>query len=538
MQAIKAESAKQTAALQEESRKQTALLKAESAKLTSESVKLTSAVEGLRSEIKKENEKLAKSLTAKFEAARDKIREDFEGRLSSEILIVSEKIDSVRNDNENEGTKLSATIDEVYACMSEKIDTDIKQTRETVVKFREYVDDKFRAVSGDMQQVKRNCDEILKVNATLAELQKKSGSGNSNATQATESGNAIVETVTTDQQAAPASGTDINTLPSTNGVDVVSDSACHESTSVLSQARNSGSCTNVNVTSEVRSRSVDLSELTLPSFTDSSKQVPLHFIRDLDLYFKLRQTPDHLKLPLTFRAIQEPIAKQWFSSTYDKLDSYDEFRKGFTTLLWNPNRQAGIRSQIYLDKHSPSSGESYVDHYIRYANLASSLDPPMTDMDLLSALTSHYESRVQQGLLCGNFKCTQDVLGYLAKVQGLNENRDNFRAPRRDYASGDTNRRHHLAPGRDDRPRDRGNNVNVRFMHGQTEQREPNFSNRRRHSANDREFYGCRQGRAEGNNSGRLNPDAQQFNPHMETSTINSGRNDRGQSNEVQNLNN
>jgi hypothetical protein len=51
---------------------------------------LTSAVESLRSEIKKENESLAKSLTANFEVAHDKIREDFEVRLNSEILIVSE----------------------------------------------------------------------------------------------------------------------------------------------------------------------------------------------------------------------------------------------------------------------------------------------------------------------------------------------------------------------------------------------------------------------------------------------------------------
>jgi hypothetical protein len=344
MQAVKAESAKQTAALQEESKKQTTLLKAESVKLTAESAKLTSALEGLRSEIKKENEKLAKSLTAKFEAAHDKIREDFEVRLNSEILIVSEKIDNLRKDNENEVIKLSATIDEVYASVSEKIDTDVTQTRETMAQFREYVDDKFRAVSGDMQQVRRNADEISKVNATLGELQNKSASGNSNTPQSTDSGNAIVRVITTDQQAASASRVDTNTLPSTNGVDVSSNSACHDSTSVVSQTSNSGVCTNVNMTSEVQSRSVDLSELTLPSFTDSSKQVLLHFIRDLDSYFKLRQTPDHLKLPLTFRAVQEPVAKQWFSSTYDKLNSYDEFRKGFTKLLWNPNCQAGIRS--------------------------------------------------------------------------------------------------------------------------------------------------------------------------------------------------
>ena len=133
-------------ALQEESKKQTA--------------KLTAAVESLRSEIKRDNEKLAKSLTTKFEAAHDKIREDFEVRVNSEILIVSERIENVRKDNENELVKLSSTIDEVYASVSEKIDADVTQTSEAMTQIKQYVDDKRRAVSGDMQQVRRNADEI------------------------------------------------------------------------------------------------------------------------------------------------------------------------------------------------------------------------------------------------------------------------------------------------------------------------------------------------------------------------------------------
>jgi len=397
MQGIKAESAKQTAALQEVSEKQTA-------KLTAESAKLTSSLESLKSEIKEENERLANSLAAKFEAAHDKIREDFEAKLSSEIITVSEKIDNVRKDNEGKISKLSSTIDEVYDSVSEKIDTNVNQTKEAIDQIREYVDDKFRAVLGDRRQVSKNADEISKAQATLGELQNKIASVSFNTPQSADSGNTIVRVISTDQQAAStSSGLGANIFPSTNGVSVSSNPACHDSTSIVSQTSNSGVYTNVNVTSEERNRSVDLNELTLPLFTDSSKQVPLHFIRDLDLYFRLKQTPDYLKLPLTFRAVQEPIAKQWFSSTYDKLNCYDEFRKGFTDLLWNPNRQEGIRSQIYLDKHTQNSGESYVDLYIRYANLASSLDPPMTDMDLLSALTSHYEPRGQQSLLCGNF---------------------------------------------------------------------------------------------------------------------------------------
>jgi hypothetical protein len=92
-----------------------------------------------------------------------------------------------------------------------------------------------------------------------------------------------------------------------------------------------------------------------------------------------------------------------FAVSLINLKSYNEFKKAFTELLWNPSRQASIRSSIYLGKYNPHSGDSYMDHYIRYANLASTLDPPMTDMDLLSAHTSHFEPRVQQGLICGIF---------------------------------------------------------------------------------------------------------------------------------------
>jgi hypothetical protein len=60
-----------------------------------------------------------------------------------------------------------------------------------------------------------------------------------------------------------------------------------------------------------------------------------------------------------------------------------------------------------------------MDHYIRYANLASTLDPPMTETDLLSALKSHFEPSVQQGLICGNFKNSQDALAFLSTGTAL-----------------------------------------------------------------------------------------------------------------------
>jgi hypothetical protein len=63
--------------------------------IKSECAKLTSAVQNLSSEIKTNNEQLFKNLTVKFEAAQNKIREDFEMKLNSDILIVSERMNDV-----------------------------------------------------------------------------------------------------------------------------------------------------------------------------------------------------------------------------------------------------------------------------------------------------------------------------------------------------------------------------------------------------------------------------------------------------------
>ena len=129
---------------------------------------------------------------------------------------MSEKTDHVRKDNESEISKLSSTVDEVYVSVSGKIDTNVNQTKEAIEQIREYVDDKFKAASGDMRQVRKNGDKISNVQATLGKPQNKVTSVSSNTTQSADSGNTIVRVVTTDQQAASASsGVGANILLST-----------------------------------------------------------------------------------------------------------------------------------------------------------------------------------------------------------------------------------------------------------------------------------------------------------------------------------
>jgi prefoldin subunit 5 len=121
---------------------------------------------------------------------------------------MAEKIDNVRKDNEGEISKLSSTIDEVYVSVT--------QTKEEMA---QYVDDKFRAISGEVQQVRKIADEVSKVKATLGELQNKAASVSSNTPQSADSGKTIVRVISTDQQvASTSSGVGANILPGTNGV--------------------------------------------------------------------------------------------------------------------------------------------------------------------------------------------------------------------------------------------------------------------------------------------------------------------------------
>ena len=559
------------AAIQAESSKQTAAFQAEIAKQT----------ETLKAQFKQENEKLATSLTERFEAANTKLREEFNAKLQCEIQNVSDSIDTLKRDTEQDINNVSTSVENLGDRMSERVNAHIVQTRKeldkqgqevftssktvlasisdhkaetesTVANLRQeinqnrrYVDSMINKISVEVRSSIQDCNsqiqsvkqandsEVLRINNAISSLEAKitAGMADNNTTAVQETAVARTTTVGQKESITGTVGSDTSgqSVNGTNGVnscnvstcgdsvsvstcgDSVSVSTCGDSVSVSNPSANS--CNkHVNAASGLYANTTDLSELTLPTFTDSTSQVPLHFIRDLDQYFSLKRTPEELRLALVFRAVKEPFAKQWLSSAFDRMKTYEEFKKAFTELLWCPSRQASIRSAIYLDRHDPGSGESYLDHYIRYANMASTLKQPMSDLDLLSALTSHFEPRVQHGLICSNLQSTQDALAFLAKLQGLGNNRHTGRSPRRENDRRDTNMR---PPREQDNPRDRdrGNSVNVRYVRQQGDRHNRRYSDRGQHNEDGRSFHRRGQGSLREDRGSQLNPIAPNFHP-------------------------
>jgi hypothetical protein len=47
------------------------------------------------------------------------------------------------------------------------------------------------------------------------------------------------------------------------------------------------------------------------------------------------------------------------------------------------------------------------------------LNPPLSKKDLVGAMISHFPPEVQNNMICGNLKTTQDALAFLSKMEAL-----------------------------------------------------------------------------------------------------------------------
>jgi hypothetical protein len=136
---------------------------------------------------------------------------------------------------------------------------------------------------------------------------------------------------------------------------------------------------------------------------------------------------ESLKLPLAARAVQDPFTKAWLSAEYYELGTYENFRTLVTQLLWNDQKQTSIRCKIFQDKYDRNGEETLAAHYLRYANFATNLHPPLSEYDILGALTAHYLYEVQKCMVSANLKSNEEALTLLGKLQAMDEERKTHR---------------------------------------------------------------------------------------------------------------
>jgi hypothetical protein len=280
--------------------------------------------------------------------------------LQCEIQSVSDRVDTLKRDTEHDINNLSVSVENACEKMSERVNAHIVQTRKeldkqgqevitssktmlasiseykaeaesTVANLRQeinknrgYVDSMVNSISvevrssiqdcsSQIQSVKQaNDSEILRMNDVITSLEAKiaSGAASNNMTAVQQTATARTTIVGQAERISGTAASDARgqIVTGMDGVNTCDGSTCGDNVNVPDPSVNS--CNNsVNAGSGLYENTSDFSELTLPTFTDSTSQVPLHFIRDLDQYFSLKRTPDELTLALVFRAVKGSFAK-------------------------------------------------------------------------------------------------------------------------------------------------------------------------------------------------------------------------------------
>ena len=147
--------------------------------------------------------------------------------------------------------------------------------------------------------------------------------------------------------------------------------------------------------------------------------------------------------------------------------------------------------------------------------MASIFSPTISDQDLLSAMVTHNEPRIQACLTSANIKSTQEALAVLTKLQSLENLKDQYRTPRRDFEHQDQTRRTPRGPPNDSAGNRRPNGgVQVRHVRRDNRDRDPRdnpFWDSRSNQGRRNSFGG--QGRHDDSTNPQLNASAQDFVP-------------------------
>jgi len=120
---------------------------------------------------------------------------------------------------------------------------------------------------------------------------------------------------------------------------------------------------------------------------------------------------------------------------------------------------------------------------MRHASLTSILNLPLLEEDLVGAMIGHFSPEVQNGMVYGNLKITQEALAFLSKKQGLETTRLRHTRPRHDYDERDANptpSRGRIVDAANRESRDNPQTRNARYVRSTVDHTEPRRQSPRR----------------------------------------------------------
>jgi hypothetical protein len=167
-------------------------------------------------------------------------------------------------------------------------------------------------------------------------------------------------------------------------------------------------------------------ELPLPVFDENLDINPKFH---LDEFMKLKGIPQSCQLAVARKSVMGTQSRQWLEAISDKLDNYDDFRNAFISTWWSPSQQILLKCKLYQSRYDRRSGLTLSGHFLKYATMASHLEPAPPTIELIEALRQHYSIHVQRVMLGTQIHSIGDAIDLLKRIELMEDQVYSHRTP-------------------------------------------------------------------------------------------------------------
>jgi hypothetical protein len=337
--------------------------------------------ESLRAEAKSESEKISQ----RIEQQGHQIRKETSANLDAEARRLTNLVGRVRKETEAELVAVKEQIQMISTGFESTVDQNTTHTKAVVEELANQIVEHRAEVHQNLDKldqevnnrISRQKDTLEEVNAKIVALENKFSTAPATAeTRATASPSVVNlnqdnNYVRVDGAAISLAATDVNHPGSCQSADSGPESV---------RVHEHNVCMNVSTESASVSSFLSHSELPLPLLDDNSDTNPVFYLLMLDEFMHLKSVPKAFQLAVAYRSIIGEMSKQWVETVSRNLPDYDAFKKSFISTRWSPSRQSLVKCSLYQGKYDRSSQLTLSGHFLKYATMASYLEPRPTDV--------------------------------------------------------------------------------------------------------------------------------------------------------------
>jgi hypothetical protein len=161
------------------------------------------------------------------------------------------------------------------------------------------------------------------------------------------------------------------------------------------------------------------SDFPLPLFDHSSKVNPIFHLNQLDEFIRLRGVPKQFQLAIAFKSVVGAVGKQWVATVARNLNDYEQFKVAFANTYWSKTKQSLLRCSLYHGKFNSQSGLSLSSYFLKYATMASFLDPRPAEEEIVEAVRHRFPVVVQRPMISTHPRTVEETLDLLKRVEML-----------------------------------------------------------------------------------------------------------------------